>query len=362
MYKAKTINQVEIIYSILRQDYPENIINIDFNKSKCEYSINVGSLCKESNQFTKDASCKHGTPPADCVFTNSCEACAVNADDPSRILLPRIPLNVDIKVIYGDTDSTMMEVKYNRKDHELNRRDSFKIATICGEKLTREEINRAPIDMEFEKVFQPFILLTKKRYIAPTFSNMRNPMEQTKLTTSGLAITRRNYAKVVQECYKEIINVTLNDSLEKAVEVYKKTINDIMNYDITMDKLVLSAKLAKSYKTLPVHVILADKMRARGDHVQIGDRLQYIFIETDDPKALKSTLGECPIYAKEHGLKFNRLCYIEQLAKPLLGYFKVVLNKDLPLLTETIAYTNNRIKTLGGKLLRDSDYKLDHDT
>ena len=73
--------------------------------------------------------------------------------------------------------------------------------------------------------------------------------------------------------------------------------------EIDVNDLIVSAMLAASYKTRPVHVQLADKLKQRKEEVQVGDRIPYIFIESSDPKSAKSELGEDPQYAIKNNLK-----------------------------------------------------------
>jgi len=268
------------------------------------------------------------------------------------------------EMIVFNTDSVFLALKYNRNDYTQNRKDTFKLATLCGDNLTHEIFKRPPIEMEFEKVFHPFILLSKKRYIGRKYDNMKDPFEMTKLVTSGIALTRRDYCKMVKKCYKEIIEVIMemkeNDInvISKGIEIFKNYINNILNYNIPFDDLIVSALLAKSYKTRPVHLILAEKLKARNEEVQIGSRIPYIYIESDDKTKMKSELGEDPDYAKKHNLKFNRLCYLEQLAKPILSFLCIVLKDNEERCDELIDYVNSIIINLGGKKLKNSDFKI----
>lgn len=263
-----------------------------------------------------------------------------------------------------NTDSVFLSLKYNRQDFTKNRADTFKLATICGDNLTDQVFNRKPIEMEFEKVFQPFILLTKKRYIGKKYENMKDPFKLKEITKSGIAITRRDYCKMVKNCYSEVIDCIVNEDsggVDASVEIYKSYIDRIDNYQIDIDDLVVSAMLAKSYKTKPVHVHLAEKLKARHEEVQVGDRIPYVYIESDDPTIQKSELGEDPKYAIEHKLKFNRKCYLEQLAKPLLGFFKCVLSDNEEALDDIINYTNEKLVEYGGAKLKPSDFKMKED-
>ena len=324
LFKANNIDETELVYSLLRNKYPERQIDIEFNDNTKEYTLNL-----TNKHFEQD---------------------------------PEVPVDVKIKVIYGDTDSVFLSLKFNRDDFVKNRQDTFNLATICGDNLTNDIFNRHPIELEFEKVFQPFILLTKKRYIGKKYENMKDPFKLKEITKSGIAITRRDYCKMVKNCYSEVIESIVNENgggVEESVEIYKRYIDRIDNYQIDIEDLIVSAMLAKSYKTKPVHVQLAEKLKERNEDVQIGDRIPYIFIEdTSNSKLAKSELGEDPKYAIEHKLKYNRKCYLEQMAKPLLGFFKCVLSDNEDLLDDIINYTNDKLIEYGGVKLKPSEYKI----
>lgn len=305
-----------------------------------------------------------------------------------------------------NTDSIFLKFKFNREDFEKNRIDTFNLATIAGEKLTNEVFNRPPIEMEFEKVFQPFVLLTKKRYIGKKFENPKDPFQLKTIDSKGIALTRRDYCKLVKDCYKSIIDVIMskgngdtNDTLLHSISVFKSYCNKINEYDVEEDDLCISAMLAKEYscgvckkktewtgircecKNMNSHLVdycgkckssltckhvfslahvnLAVNLLKRREDVQVNDRIQYIFVEGKDPKQKKGELAEDPTWAKRLGLKFNRLCYLEQLAKPILGLYKVLLQNNQTELDKLIEFVNDRIENYGGKRLKPSDFKID---
>jgi DNA polymerase elongation subunit (family B) len=365
MYKTKTIEDTELIYTILRKNFPKNHIDIEYNDNLKEYKITP-----TNNEYKED---------------------------------PEIPLSVNIKVIYGDTDSVFVNIVFNRDNHELNRFDTFKLATICGDNLTNEIFNRRPIEMEFEKVFQPFILLTKKRYVGKKYEDMKDPLKMKEVTTAGIALTRRDYCKMVKKCYKEVIDCIMDTgNEEESINIYKKYVDRIDNYQIDFDDLIVSAVLAKNYSCSKCnqkvewyslkcegkykgtackevnltrepnckkcgtefkcvhtfslgHVNLATKLLQRSEEIQVNDRIQYLYVEKDGNDSGKSDLCEDPKYAVANNLKYNRMCYLEQLAKPLLGFFKVVV-KDVD---ELIEFTNEKLVEYGGKKLKASDYKME---
>ena len=148
------------------------------------------------------------------------------------------------------------------------------------------------------------------------------------------------------------------DSIKQSIGIYQQFVDKIYDYKINIEDLVVSAMLASSYKTRPVHVQLAERLKQRKEDVQIGDRIPYVYIESDDPKKQKSELGEDPSYVIKNNLKYNRSCYLEQLAKTI-PFFKIVLKDREELLYEIIEYTNNAIMKCGGKALKPADFKIE---
>jgi hypothetical protein len=308
------------------------------------------------------------------------------------------------QLIAMNTDSIFLSIKFNRDDFEKNRKDAFALSMVCGNNLTNDIFKRPPIELEFEKVYQPFILLTKKRYIGKKFEDTRDPLKLKTVTTAGIALTRRDYCLMVKRCYKEIIDKVMEGeetSLQRSLDIFKETIRSIQNYKVDFDDLVVSAMLAKNYscalckektewnslrclkckennvaKRLSrcgkcgtkfnclhtfslAHVNLAATLLRRNEEINVNDRIQYLYIESDGNSSKKADLAEDPKYAKENGLKFNRVCYLEQLAKPILGFYKIVLKDHEDLLDDIISYVNEKLVQFGGKKLRPSDFKLD---
>lgn len=301
----------------------------------------------------------------------------------------------------SNTDSCFLKYKYNRDDYVKNRNDTFRLGTICGERLTNDVFARPPIEMEFEKVFQPFILLTKKRYIGKKYEDTSDPLRLKGIDAKGIALTRRDYSSMVKKCYKEVIDViTKSDDTKDIIngirlstEIYKQYVDRIVSYDISIQELETSATLAKEYscsickkkcewsnlrcvkckkKNIDrtkacgkcnaifecvhvfslAHVNLATKLLQRREEINVNDRIPFVYIESDNPRDKKADLAETP----RENLKFNRVIYLEQLAKTLLGFFKIVLNDHRDLLNDIIDYTNVTLEALGSKKLKPSDF------
>ena len=218
VYHTDNIDELELLYHLLHKKYPD-------------FQIEVA---------TDDRS---GSAPR----------YIVTVSDLPFIEPPTVPVYVKLDVVYGDTDSVFVRYQFNREDLDANKKDTFKLATIEGDIITDQIFKRPPIQLEFEKVYQPFVLLSKKRYVAHKYDNMRDPLEQTGVCKSGVALTRRDYCNQTKNCYRDMMTTLLsgNSSAEtlaaKAVEQYKEHADNIVNYNVPFEDLKTSGLLGKMY-------------------------------------------------------------------------------------------------------------------
>lgn len=117
--------------------------------------------------------------------------------------------DMNANVIYGDTDSVMVHLPGN--DHERAIARATRIAERCNEDY------EGCIELEFEKVYSPYLLLTKKRY-AGCIVDTKGGRE---LDYKGVAITRRDYCVFVRNVMRAILNEgVLRNNPSGAMDVY----------------------------------------------------------------------------------------------------------------------------------------------
>lgn len=73
----------------------------------------------------------------------------------------------DADVIYGDTDSVMINFK------TLDIKEAMELGKEAAEKLS--ELFVKPIKLEFEKIYYPYLLISKKRYAGLLWTNPEKP-------------------------------------------------------------------------------------------------------------------------------------------------------------------------------------------
>lgn len=86
------------------------------------------------------------------------------------------------KVVYGDTDSLFVMIPGKSKE------DAFRIGSEIAETVTNE--NPSPIKLKLEKVYQPCILQTKKRYVGYMYESSDQKVPQ--YDAKGIETVRRD--------------------------------------------------------------------------------------------------------------------------------------------------------------------------
>lgn len=226
------------------------------------------------------------------------------------------------KVRYGDTDSVMVEFDVGDRTGE----EAVKYSWEIGERAAEEcsALFKKPNNLELEKVYWPYFLYSKKRYAAKLWTKGKDEqMHMDYIDIKGLQVVRRDNTPHVREVCKELLDVVLtSNDTGPPKELARKRANELLNGVISNDKLVLSQSLSDSYKvggnsvsiTSPqssqinqAHVQVVNKMRERrpGSEPQSGDRVPYLLVKTDNPRAKAFEKSEDPKYVEENGVPID---------------------------------------------------------
>ena len=226
------------------------------------------------------------------------------------------------KVRYGDTDSVMVEFDVgDRKGIE-----AIEYSWEIGERAAEEcsALFKKPNNLELEKVYWPYFLYSKKRYAAKLWTKGKDDqMHMDYVDVKGLQLVRRDNTPHMREVCKELLDVVLTSGdpgppRDLAIE----RANELLNGEISNEKLVLSQSLSDSYKVggksvsinspesihiNQAHVQVVNKMRQRkpGSEPQSGDRVPYLLTKTDNPKAKAFEKSEDPKYVEEHNIPID---------------------------------------------------------
>ena len=238
--------------------------------------------------------------------------------------------------IYGDTDSVFFT--FNLEDPETNLPIRGKRALEITIELAKEAGELAtmflkkPHDLEYEKTFMPFCLLSKKRYVGMLYEEDPNKCSQKSM---GIVLKRRDNAPIVKDIYGGIIDILMKEqNIDMAVEFLKNCLRNMIDEKYPIEKLIISKSLRSNYKNPRqiAHKVLADRMGKRdpGNKPSSGDRIPYAFIKVKNKGALQGDKIEHPDYIHDKKLQLNYAHYISnQIMKPVQQLLALVL-EELP--------------------------------
>ena len=258
------------------------------------------------------------------------------------------------KVVYGDTDSCFMAFNLEELNGEKIKGKkaldiTIELAIECGEIASK--FLKAPHDLEYEKTFDPFLLLSKKRYVGMLYETNIN---KCKRKSMGIVLKRRDNAPVVKDIYGGIIDIIMKEQdIEKAVKFTKKFLNDIVEEKIPLDKLIITKSIREFYKNPEsiAHKVLADRMGKRdpGNKPSTGSRIPFVYIQTKKSVKLQGDKIEHPKFVKENKLKPDYGFYItNQIMKPVSQIYALVL-EDLKDFKKKVKAFNRKKKSLERK-------------
>ena len=240
------------------------------------------------------------------------------------------------KVIYGDTDSCFFT--FNLEDMDGNKITGKKALIITIE-LAQEagklatSMLKPPHDLEYEKTFLPWALLSKKRYVGMLYECDPN---KCKRKSMGIVLKRRDNAPIVKEVYGGVIDILMRGGeVEEAIQFTQGCINNMIDEKYPMRKLIITKSLRGFYKNPKTiaHKVLAERMGKRdpGTKPKTGTRIPFAYIQTKGgKKKLQGDRIEHPDFIRKNKLKLDYVFYItNQIMKPILQIFALpeVLNK-----------------------------------
>ncbi len=156
-------------------------------------------------------------------------------------------------------------------DAETVKRKAKEFLRYINEKLP------GMLELEYEGFYTRGFFVTKKRYAVID--------EEGHMTTRGLEVVRRDWSEIAKETQAKVLEAILREgSVEKAVEIVRKVTEDLMNYRVPLEKLVIHEQITRElreYKATGPHIAIAKRLQARGVKVKPGMIISYIVLRGD---------------------------------------------------------------------------------
>lgn len=222
------------------------------------------------------------------------------------------------EVVYGDTDSIFLKTALT--DPEEARLLGETIAATANKELTGH------LELEFEKAYRTFLILTKKRYAGLRYTP--DSHQKFEMEMKGIETVRRDWCPLVTETMRAILDIILAEGdTNKAVTLVKETQAQLKEGAISLDKLTIIKGISKSiesYEGMLPHIELAKKLAERNpsDQPKVGDRLGFVIIRGNE---ILSKRAEDPRYVEKNKTPIDAHYYLySQLLPPIERIFEAL--------------------------------------
>ncbi|KAG0237721.1 DNA-directed DNA polymerase alpha catalytic subunit pol1 [Actinomortierella wolfii] len=189
-----------------------------------------------------------------------------------------------LDVIYGDTDSIMINTNTNRIEEVRPMANNLKKIVNSRYKL---------LEIEMDGMYQRMLLLKKKKYAALSVTEKDGKYE-TAIETKGLDMVRRDWCGLSQDVSNYVLTQILssdNQDREQVVQnihaYLRQVADEVRRGLIPIEKYVVNKGLTKSpedyadAKSQP-HVQVALRLKSKGIIFRQGDTVPYVICTVDN--------------------------------------------------------------------------------
>ena len=252
------------------------------------------------------------------------------------------------KIMYGDTDSLFVE--FNPVCAETGaplegreaRQAVIDLTAEAGKMVTK--ILKPPHDFEFDKIFDPMLMFSKKRYAGLMFEENADDFVYKYM---GIALKRRDNAPIVKTIFGAAMKkLLLEKDVVGATALVKEMTANLVSGKVSLGQLTITKSLRADYAdpSRIAHKALADRITARdpGNAPASGDRIGFVYIKPVVGQLEAKLQGdriETPAFVREKGLIPDYKFYIEhQLQNPISQMFGIVLEQMPGIDSGTLAH------------------------
>jgi DNA polymerase alpha subunit A len=248
--------------------------------------------------------------------------------------------SMSLQVIYGDTDSVMINANVD------NVADALKVG-----RQFKGEVNKRyrRLEIDIDNVFRRILLQAKKKYAAINLVEVNGKFIE-KMEIKGLDMKRREYCPLSREISQRILNEILSGddtevSIQRVHEYLREIAGKMREQTIPVQKYIVLTQLGKSPKEYPnadsmPQVQVALREMARGKTMRKGDVISYIITgdsKTTSEPAAKRAYTPQDILKPDSGLSPDVEWYIgKQIFPPVERLCANIVGTSTPQLAENL--------------------------
>lgn len=227
--------------------------------------------------------------------------------------------SMSLLVVYGDTDSVMIDSGCDSYSEALKIGNNFK-------KLINERYKLLEIDID--NVFKRLLLQAKKKYAALNAKIDKDGNEKAVLEVKGLDMRRREYCPLSKDISVHILNTIFSDkdpesALQDIYEYLEGITSKIQQNEIRTDLFKINTRLSKDPSAYPggkssPAVQVALRMRKNGRVVKAGTVITFIVTKA---KPDETSPGEPPLSAAARARALNEVMIKSNHLEPDPEYY-----------------------------------------
>ena len=236
------------------------------------------------------------------------------------------------QIIVHNTDS-IMYIRPDIPDMETCGRKGHEVSELVTADYARR--GYPDMELEFEKAYKKYLLFKKKRYAGEKYEpGPDGTMVFKGIDAKGVETERKDTLPFLKDMYNAALDALLKvGDVKAAYESIARPLQQLVDDAVPFDKLVMSKSLSASYanEDAIVQARVNNKRREReaGSEESVGGRVHYVIVN-GHKKDKTTDLAEDAEYARAHGIKLNRLWYLEHMIeKPIKSLFAIVPGVDM---------------------------------
>ncbi|XP_052901869.1 DNA polymerase zeta catalytic subunit isoform X2 [Anopheles moucheti] len=230
------------------------------------------------------------------------------------------------KVVYGDTDSLFVLCPGRTK------REAFKIGEEIAEAVTRE--NPPPVKLKLEKVYQPSILQTKKRYVGYMYesADQQEPVYEAK----GIETVRRDGCPIVAKMLEKVLRILFETCDVSKVKQYTcRQFTKILEGRVNLQEFIFAKEFRGENGYKPGACVPALELTRKWKQTdprrepRQGQRVPYVIISGPPLVPLIRLVRSPDEVLSNAGLKINANYYISKAIIPPLNRCLLLIGADV---------------------------------
>ncbi|XP_026835278.1 DNA polymerase zeta catalytic subunit isoform X1 [Drosophila erecta] len=221
-----------------------------------------------------------------------------------------------VRVVYGDTDSMFVLVPGR------NRAEAFRIGEEIAKAVT--EMNPQPVKLKLEKVYQPCMLQTKKRYVGYMYetADQAQPVYEAK----GIETVRRDGCPAVAKMLEKVLRILFETQDVSKIKAYVcRQFTKLLSGRANLQDLIFAKEFRglNGYKPtacVPALELTRKWMQKDPRHVpRRGERVPFIIVNGPPGMQLIRLVRSPHDILGNEGHKINAIYYITKAIIPPLN-------------------------------------------